>query len=91
MSKPSSHPIAYVFILWTDEAGQEFTQRYTAPHDGARQAADEGVRAVFGVSREYLKPGCNVRQVLVFENVEPRTFQFQRVTRPDFELREFGS
>lgn len=88
MSKVSQHPISYVFIVFTDENGSEFIRRYVAPHDGARQAADEAMRAMFGVDREHLLPTYRVREIQVFTNVEPRRLEYERVTRPDFILRE---
>lgn len=88
MSKPVSYPIAYVYVHWTDESGVEYVTPYVSPHDGARQAADEAIRSIWGIDRERMPPTHRIRRVDVFENVQPRTFQIEKIVRPDFVLRE---
>ncbi len=88
MSKMSDYPVAYVYVTYTTDIGAEEIRRYVVAHDGALQAGDEAIRALFGVGRERLPSTWRIRSIDVFENVHPRTFQYEAVTRPDFKLRE---
>lgn len=90
MSKPAAYPVAFVFVCVTDENGVEYIMRYVAAHDGYG-AADEAIRAFWGYDRERLPTTHRIREILVFENVEPRRFQYEAVVRRDFEIKEFPS
>ena len=91
MSRPTTQAVCHVFIMCTDDNGSEYIRRYTAAHDGVRQSADEAIRSFWGYDRERLPPAHRIREILVFENVEPRRLQFEKIVRSDFHLREWPS
>jgi hypothetical protein len=90
MADATTYPVAYVFVCFSDQQGAESTIRYVVPHDGARQASEEAINAIFRHDDipGSLPPGYRIREVLVFENVEPRRFFHEKIIRPGFVLRE---
>jgi hypothetical protein len=82
---PSDYPVAYVYVHWTSADGQGYVNSYVASHDGAKQAAEEAIRAM---SFDPLPTGIHVREIEVFTGGTPRRFFHEPVVRRTFGLKE---
>lgn len=81
----SDYPIAHVYVTHTDREGRQYITKYTAPHDGALQAANEAVRAM---GLDPLPSGTRIREIEVFTNENPRRFHHEPEVVRTFGLKE---